>query len=170
MPNVTVKTAIISPDEHYRYWLVRLWANDPVAVFVMLNPSTADAVDDDPTIRRCVDFANRWGCGGLIVVNLFAYRATSPRDLVMADIDSDVYGPDNELHQTNALNIAKKYNAPIICGWGKDGDVNEAGRKFYEQHSTDYHLQCLGVNSDGSPKHPLYLSAQTQPMDWNGYD
>lgn len=167
MPKVTVKTAIISPGEKYRYWLVRLWNHDPVAVFIMLNPSTADAETDDPTIRRCVDFANRWGCGGIIVANLFAYRATDPAELMNVD---DPFGPDNELHQINALNIAKKYDAPIICGWGSmTGLVSKVPKEFFNRVSADYRLQCLGVNADGSPKHPLYIPAETEPMDWNGY-
>lgn len=76
------KSAVLSADRRYRYGLFRIWDLErPLAMFVGLNPSTADETDDDPTIRRCVRFASDWQYGGLIMANLFAYRATSPRDL-----------------------------------------------------------------------------------------
>ena len=78
-------SARLSDDRRYRYLLVRRWDNTlPDATFVMLNPSTADERDDDPTIRKCIGFAKRWGCGGIKVVNLYAFRATNPRDCFAA--------------------------------------------------------------------------------------
>src|SRR4028119_2392792 len=88
--------AIFDPTRTYRYALWRTWdaARPPVA-FVLLNPSTADARRDDPTIRRCANFARTWGFGGLEVVNLFAFRATHPTDLKCA---ADPVGPQNDVH------------------------------------------------------------------------
>src|SRR5262245_19133112 len=90
------KEALISPCGLYRYWLTRTWDNSLRRVcWVMLNPSTADAEQDDPTIRRCVGFARSWGAGGIIVVNLFAFRASDPKALLRA---ADPVGPDNDGH------------------------------------------------------------------------
>ena len=91
--------AVISDCGKYRYRLTRKWGYGRPCGFIMLNPSTADALHDDPTIRRCVGFAKAWGCGALIVVNLFAVRATSPREMMRAD---DPVGPENKEHVQRA--------------------------------------------------------------------
>ncbi len=95
--------ATLSADRIYRYTLTRevdMFGNGEAAMFLMLNPSTADETEDDPTIRRCIGFARRWGYSTLHVANLFAFRATSPADLKMA---SDPIGPDNDRHLVNRL-------------------------------------------------------------------
>jgi len=80
------RDALISPCSQYRYWLLRRWSNRPLATFVMLNPSTADANSDDATIRKCMGFADAWGLGGIWVVNLFALRSTNPYGLVSDEV------------------------------------------------------------------------------------
>ncbi|MFD3920195.1 DUF1643 domain-containing protein [Streptomyces sp. NPDC058595] len=94
-----IRTALISDCGRYRYRLTRTWGPGPAAVMVMLNPSTADGTQDDPTVRRCVTFADAWGCGGLIVVNLYAWRATKRAELKLAP---DPVGPDNDAHLRTA--------------------------------------------------------------------
>lgn len=113
----------------------------------MLNPSTADALQDDPTIRRCIGFAVREGCGGLKVVNLFAFRATSPEDMMMA---ADPHGPRNAEYLHDALSG----DGPIaIAGWGAHPMAKEVGKALARRYS----LNCLGVTKEGAPRHPLYI-------------
>lgn len=133
----------------YRYLLYRRWADGPRCVFVMLNPSTADETSDDPTIRRCIGFAKREGCGALKVVNLFAYRATSPKAMKAA---ADPVGPDNDVHIMDAFDTA---DGPIICAWGAHGSY--LGRDRAVVGLIDAPLFCFGLTKGGSPKHPLYL-------------
>ena len=144
--------AVISPCGMYRYRLSRTWGEAKAAAFIMLNPSTADASEDDPTIRRCIGFAKSWGGGGLVVVNLFAFRATSPKDLIKA---ADPIGPGNHDYIFEAV-----YSQDIaVCAWGTKGDFmnqnNEVVR--YIRSGSDVPLACLGVTKDGHPRHPLYL-------------
>jgi hypothetical protein len=141
--------ALFSPCGAYRYRLSRAWADGPTAAFVMLNPSTADATKDDPTIRRCIGFAKREGCGGLVVVNIFAFRATSPADMRAAD---DPIGPDNDEHIMDALVDA---DGPVVAAWGSLGSYR--GRDHDVRLLTDVPLWCLGLTKAGAPRHPLYV-------------
>jgi len=150
---LTKSDAIISECGQYRYKLTRTWGEEKSAVFVMLNPSTADASEDDATIRRCIGFAKKWHCGGLIVVNLFAYRATKPTELLSA---SDPQGPDNFVHVFNAAQGAQF----IVCAWGAHSNLNGQDKKIIAcmRRATNMaHLVCLGTTKYGHPKHPLYL-------------
>lgn len=150
--------AHISSCGRYRYMLRRSWSGDPRAVFVMLNPSTADALQDDPTIRRCIGFAKAWGCGGLWVGNLYAYRATNPRDLWTVD---DPVGPDNDLWLAScALGVA----GPVVAAWGAHArpDRVDAVRRLPGMGS----LEALGVTTAGAPRHPLYLPKAAQLAPW----
>lgn len=148
-----IKTASISPCGRYRYGLTRQWSDLPLMGFIMLNPSTANADVDDPTIRRCMGFARREGCGGISVVNLFPLRATKPEDL-WATRYHKRFGPrsDEELRRH-----VRMVAGPLVAAWGADGDrlggdAVEAIRKRYGSQ-----LLCLGVTSKGAPRHPLYL-------------
>ena len=151
-------TAILSDCGLYRYRLTRRWDDGPTCGFIMLNPSTADADLNDPTIRRCIGFAKREGCGGLVVVNLFALRATDPKELARHPFP---VGPDwrHWLDVTLA-----EIDGPLIAGWGAQKGIaiqvettrqalNAAGRK----------VMCLGKTADGSPRHPLYIKGD-QPL------
>jgi len=114
-----VRSAVISPCGLYRYRLSRQWTEPSYSLaFVMLNPSTADAEVDDPTIRRCIGFARREGYGGIEVVNLYAFRATSPDDLWKA---KDPCGPENEGHLISIARASVGYGTPIVCAWGAHG-------------------------------------------------
>lgn len=146
---LTESSAIISPCGLYRYRLSRRWDDGPTCVFVMLNPSTADAAQDDPTIRRCIGFAKREGCGALDVVNLFAFRATSPAHMKAAP---DPIGLDNDDHVMCALVDA---DGPVIAAWGAHGSFR--GRDSTVRLLTDVPMSCLGLTKAGAPRHPLYV-------------
>ena len=150
--------AVFSRDGRYRYRLWRRWKRSlPVVAFVMLNPSTADAQRDDPTIRRCIGFARRWGCGGIEVVNLFALRATDPRRLRYT---RDPVGPENVAHLARAAGRASL----VVAAWGADPAVGTRGTELARRLSR--RLRCLGVTRAGAPRHPLYLrsSARAVPL------
>lgn len=141
--------AIISACGLYRYRLSRYWSTGKTAVFVMLNPSTADATQDDPTIRRCIGFARREGCGGLVVVNLFAFRATSPDDMKAA---ADPVGPENDAHIRAVTSAA---DGPVIAAWGAHG--SHGGRAAHVRGLIGAPLWCLSKTKAGAPGHPLYI-------------
>lgn len=149
-------SAIISDDGVYRYRLEREWdaERDKVA-FLMLNPSTADATADDPTIRRCVGFAKSWGFGGIIVGNLFALRATSPRALYG---HPDPVGPENDEH----LRRIALDSETIVCAWGNHGSIHGRADTVYKLLD-GRNLAALIATSKGEPGHPLYVPALTQP-------
>lgn len=155
------KTADISDCGTYRYSLSRIWdESKPKVLFVMLNPSTADADKDDPTIRRCIGFAQSWGYGGLIVCNLFAFRATNPLEL------SRVFDPaaeENLSHLNHNANTVEM----IICAWGNEPILKRIENQrhtveFIYAHRTKVHYLALSKN--GIPKHPLYLKKDLQPI------
>ncbi|MFF7527305.1 DUF1643 domain-containing protein [Streptomyces pseudovenezuelae] len=136
----------------YRYLLTRIWDPDvkPV-VFLMLNPSTADALEDDPTIRRCTSFARRERAGGLVVVNLFGLRSTDPRALLH---HRDPVGRYNDAFVRQATDQASK----VICAWGAAGVTGDRGREVTRAlEARKVPLFCLGRTSTGQPRHPLYL-------------
>ena len=141
-------TAILSDCGLYRYRLTRRWADGPTCGFIMLNPSTADASQDDPTIRRCIGFARRENCGALIVVNLFAYRATKPIALLDA---SDPVGPHADHHLLDAI---AEVDGPLIAAWGS---WNRGTRAADVKAMIGRHCVCLGKTNDGHPRHPLYV-------------
>jgi hypothetical protein len=142
----------------YRYTLTRRWANDgPTATFIMLNPSTADAEQDDPTIRRCLGFAKALGCGRLIVGNLYAYRATKPADLWLA---ADPVGPDNDA----TLAALADTDGPLIAAWGINAKPARVGAALTLLGPK---LTALGVTKQGAPRHPLYLPGTVRPTPFD---
>lgn len=147
--------ATISKCETYRYLLRRIWSDATPLGVVMLNPSTADMTTDDNTIRRCVNFAKSFGHGGILVANLFAYRATKPEELFTA---ADPVGPDN-LAQVEAM---LQQVESVLCAWGTQGDFLGQGKKMTEFIAKRKPMYCLGVNKNGSPKHPLYIASSTK--------
>lgn len=157
-------TATFSPCGAYRYTLARQWGNEPPAIFVMLNPSTADAATDDPTIRRCVGFARRWHLDGIVVVNLFALRATDPRAL---RDHPDPVGPENDDRILAALEWYQ--SSPVVAAWGAHGGLYGRDRAMLGliRDAVDRPL-CLGTTRSGHPRHPLYLPADTVLMSYEG--
>jgi hypothetical protein len=147
-------TATFDVTGRYRYRLGRWWGPGPRVAFVMLNPNTADAVRDDPTIRRCVAFAKSWGCGSADVVNLFARRARDPRQLARA---VDPVGPDNDRHLRRALREADL----VVCAWGASPLARSRAAEL-PPILGGRPLRCLGLTKQGAPRHPLYLRRDTR--------
>jgi len=156
-----VASATFDATRTYRYRLTRAWdPGSPVVAFVMLNPSTADADHLDPTVRRCVGFARDWGFGALEVVNLFAFRATDPADLVRAP---EPVGVDNDLAIVDAVRGVDR----VVVAWGTRG----THRHRAESVSTllaGCHVRpmALGTTRDGHPRHPLYVPGDAAPARW----
>jgi len=141
---------IFSPCRRYRYTLSRsINTGGKQVLFVMLNPSTADEVQNDPTIRRCIRFAQREGGSILNVVNLFAWRSTDPG--VLGEV-LDPIGPDNDRHIVEAATKSSL----IVCAWGVHGAFMQRG-KAVQQLLADRPLYALGFTKDGAPRHPLYV-------------
>jgi hypothetical protein len=150
--------AFISDCGTYRYALMRRWAEGWPLRFVMLNPSTADASLDDPTIRRCTGFARREGYGALIVLNLYAYRATNPKVLVTC---ADPVGPHNDTILWAHLLAAAEGPTPVVAAWGANAKRERVAHVLGLRPSVDW--RCLGVTKDGQPRHPLYVRGD-QPL------
>lgn len=157
--------AEFSPCRTYRYALWRHWDWQGYAncvAFIGLNPSTADEVIDDPTIRRCIGFAKAWGYGGLYMLNLFAFRATDPAVMKAA---ADPIGPTNN----EQLAYYQTHVGLTIAAWGRHG--SHGGRSTGIRGVLRGPVHCLGTNKDGSPKHPLYLKGDTKPtLLWGARD
>ncbi len=154
-----IRAAQISQCQRYRYTLVRQWSDaEPCGLWIMLNPSTADAERDDPTIRKCMELSRRAGHGGIVVVNLFAYRATDPKSLRDA---ADAIGPEND----GVLARETERAGMIVAAWGNHGALKnrdvEAKRLI---HRTMYHF---GLTKMGQPRHPLYLPNAAIPIRWD---
>ncbi len=153
-----IMDALLSDCNNYRYWLTRTWDVDKSrAVFVGLNPSTADAHVDDATIRRCVAFSRDWGCGGLVMLNLFALRSTDPR--VLKDTTKD---PIGEFNDSFIQRFVCSERGPVVCCWGNNGqyrlrylDVLKLIRPLTPV------IMCFAQNNSGQPKHPLYVKGDT---------
>ena len=154
---MNVKGAVLSPCRRYRYVLTREWAAATgYAMFIGLNPSTADETQDDPTIRRCVAFAKAWGYSGLCMANLFAFRATDPKDMKAT---ADPVGPDNDLWLKQSAAGA----GIVVAAWGANGAYK--GRDAEVLAMIDP-LHCLKLTKDGCPGHPLYLPAASTPTPY----
>lgn len=158
------KTARISPCGLYREILTRYWGpGDAMFPFIWLNPSTADANVDDPTIRRGMGFAKREGAAGMVIGNLYSFRATDPKTLIKAQ---DPYGPNNDETLRLIAVQAVAAGMPICCGWGASNPngyaVLRALRIFTSVGGAK--LVCLGRTKEGHPRHPLYVKAD-QPFE-----
>lgn len=156
-------TAILSKDGRYRYQLTRRWAEGAdTALWIMLNPSTATASKDDPTIRRCISFSQSFGMASLMVVNLFAFRATDPKKL-LALKPEEAIGPNNAAVLGAAMSIA----SCVIAAWGAlPQKLWTASKPSRDVIQTCKKLQCLGRAKSGAPRHPLYVRSETPLMPW----
>lgn len=156
-------SAVISSCGRYRYVLSRPSEVDnperSTALFLMLNPSTADAEMDDPTIRRCRGFAKTWGCNGLIVANLYAFRATHPKDLWLQD---DPVGPEND----SWLARLAREHGDVICAWGANARTERVAEVAEALSEVGARLWCLGSTKSGAPRHPLYIRADQPLTRW----
>lgn len=148
--------AIFSSCKKYRYVLTRHigGAKGPM-LFIMLNPSTADAEKDDPTIRRCIGFAKREGVSTLTIVNLFAYRATDPKELKEVE---DPVGPENDIHIKRELEYHRTMGA-IIAAWGANPIAIQRGHTILKRSAF---VLCMGKTKSGAPRHPLYIPSTAE--------
>jgi hypothetical protein len=147
-----------SPCRTWRYWLSRTWDETlPALVVIGLNPSTADETQDDPTIRKCIKFAKTWGFGGLVMLNLYAYRSTDPKGLKKA---KDPVGPAND-----ATILERTEGRQVLCAWGTHGTYLNRDLKV-KRMLAGRNLVCLKQTKDGHPQHPLYLKDSTQPISY----
>lgn len=155
------RSAIFSPDRKYRYRLAIKWGSNPPVNFLMLNPSTADEVSNDPTVERCERRARQLGFGSVIITNLFAWRSTDPCQLYLP---GDRVGPDNNDWIIDAATEA----ALVVCGWGRHGTY--LGRGNFVRSIlvlAEIQLYYLKLSSNtGQPWHPLYLPYSLQPTKW----
>lgn len=150
--NKMQKFARLSDCGRYRYSLVRIWDEAlPRLVFVMLNPSTADALTDDHTVTKCIGFADRNGFGSILIVNIWAYRATKPADLRAANWDT---GPDNDAFLQGVLISPDT----IICAWGANAANRWEPQRFVRlAKMCNKPLHALRLTKTGIPAHPLML-------------
>lgn len=165
----TKSSAKLSDCGTYRYELIREWSMSDLAsnsvkegkvVFCLLNPSTADAVNDDRTITRCVGFAQNWGYSRLVVVNLYAYRTPDPDELLQC---SDPVGANNDKYILNNTKEA----ALFVAGWGTKSPTPIRQNDVLDMlRSRGIVVHALGVNADGTPKHPSRLSGRTVPRPY----
>ena len=155
--------AIYSPCERYRYRLTRVWDRaGPNALFVMLNPSTATEVQNDPTVERCERRARALGYGAFCVVNIFAFRATDPQ---VMRAQTDPVGPEND---AMIVGSARDWADRIICAWGTHGAYLGRGPQVEGLlRETRKPLFHLGLSKAGHPKHPLYIGYDRQPEIWS---
>lgn len=148
-------TAVLSPCGTYRYHLTRCWGHGALMPIIMLNPSTADAYLDDRTIGRCKAFADREGLSGISVCNLYAFRSRHPSDLLRA---ADPVGPDNATWLETLAGMAVANDTPVVCAWGGSmGATAATGHALSILRRVGAKTQCLGLNKDGTPKHPLFV-------------
>jgi len=153
----TPNGAMFSPLAVYRYKLWRIWdKSKPMIMFICLNPSTADAVKNDPTITRCQVRAKLLGYGGMYFANIFAYKSTQIDGLLHSD--DPIGNPEND---KAILEMARNSNA-VVCGWGNYGSyLNRSGDLVDTLSLAGIKLWCLGINRTGEPVHPLYVAYYT---------
>ena len=147
--------AIISEDKKYRYVLSRIWdESKPIVMIMGLNPSTADAMNDDPTITKCINFAKSWGYGGVYMLNLFAFRTSNPQTMLDAD---EPIGMENDKYLVEYSLKCDK----VVCAWGNDGSYKNRSSEIKSKLGNLYYL---ALNKSGEPSHPLYLKSELVPI------
>lgn len=150
-----VRKVKISKCGKYRYMLMREWDKSlPKVMFIMLNPSTADGEQDDPTIRRCIGFAKDWGYGGISVFNIFPYISTDPKG-IHTSIKPNLKNRALILQNNQAHKLK-------ILAWGNNDLISDAHIDFIFNNLSGLH--CLGLTKLGNPKHPVRLSKDTKPI------
>lgn len=167
----TPNGAIFSPDREHRYLLWRVWDSSlPPIAFIGLNPSTADEIINDRTVSRCIDYAHRWGAGGLLMLNIFGYRSTYPKDLYTH--------PEPIGSEMDAYLLATIEQVPLVvsaCGthgkyldrWQQVMSLLQAHCTYLQQQGKPVPKLCyLDRNQDGTPKHPLYQKADRLPIEF----
>lgn len=158
MSDAMIRDAALSEDGVYRYSLTRRWGPGRHVTFVMLNPSTADALVDDPTIRRCIGFARSWDFGALRVVNLYALRSTDPKGLW--GHPQPAGGPENDAAILDAL----RNSGMVVAAWGAHARPHRVAAFRDLAREAGVRVWALKVTKAGAPGHPLYLPASSEPF------
>jgi hypothetical protein len=154
-------TAIFSEDYKYRYLLERDWSKGSSILFILLNPSTADADKLDPTLKRAYNIAKKYGYGKLVVVNIFAVRGSDP------SVIKDIVDPIGELNNYYIKKYSKKADR-IIIGWGNHGIYKNRSLEILKILKIYYDkIYVLGINKSGEPKHPLYTKKNIKLKKYN---
>ena len=155
------RKAVFSPCRNWRYHLSQKWdADKNNLIWLLLNPSTADETQNDPTVERCERRARMWGFGGVEVFNIFAYRATDPLDM---KAQKDPVGPEND--EWIAEYARRSLETTAIIGWGEHGAHNDRGRRVLDiLKANQARVNALHVNASGHPKHPLYIGYKREPF------
>lgn len=159
------RNAVLDASLLYRYVLFRGRgdAQSKTVVWIMLNPSTADGLQDDPTIRRCMSFTEAWNCNRMLVVNLFAYRTSNPDVLWQAQqAQVDIVGPANDLYIARALRDATH----VIAAWGSQRNAQPRVDQLLNDTLRDQELLCLKQTREGHPAHPLYIPKHQELEVW----
>lgn len=155
------RSAIFSLDRQLRYVLTRRWSRGKrMLLWIMLNPSSASAAHDDPTIRRCMTFAGDWGYDGIYVVNLFPYRTPIPTDLLRVEIHDGI-----ELQNLQYIRQYQDKSASIVCAWG-NGPILRKLQPNFTFFSPKYNYHFIKLSKFGVPMHPLYLPKKLQLQRW----
>ena len=164
-PKYVDQGATFSKNGLYRYLLWRQWgqAFPPSVLFVLCNPSTADAEKLDPTLRRCVAYAQEWGFGRMEVANIFAFRSTDPEAMRSA---ADPVGPENDGHIIEAARDADL----VVAGWGTHGSHRDRGDVVLSLLTIAGPVHALRITRNGHPSHPLYLPRTLRPFLWRSRD
>ncbi len=157
--------AYLSDDRAFRYWLLRYWNEAlPLMALIGSNPSKADEKKNDPTIRKEIGFAERLGFGGILKINVGAFRATDPKDWKAA---RDPFGPENSVEHLQGY-LIKFAPSIVVAAWGRPCLTSERGRHRAEAIKNNIlGMQCWGRNADGSPHHPLMLAYSTKLEPFN---
>ena len=155
-----------SPDRSHRYFLRRpaglLDQDKPVIAFILLNPSIADELKDDPTVAKCRRYAAGWGFGEVIVLNAFAYRATDPKNM---RAHPDPVGPENDATVLATATAVHELGGTLLCGWGTHGAHLDRSAQLQDLLA-HFPLKAFTLTKHGEPGHPLYLRGDLQPMQW----
>jgi len=163
----THKSAVFSTDRLYRYRLARRWdTGSGIVTWLMMNPSIADEQIEDNTIKRCIEFSNRFGYAGLEIVNMFGLISTNPIALVL---HPEPVGPGNDQAILDAAAVSQCF----ICAWGalpKPSMVARARRVSRMLHAAGTNLHVLAVTKGRSPRHPLYLEPNLAPVPWTDWE
>lgn len=160
-----ITNALLSDDRVFRYWLLRQW-NPAMRLMAVIgcNPSTADENDDDPTIRKVIGFATRLGFGGVLMLNVGAFRATDPKEWKAS---RDPFGPSNSIDHLHAY-LFRWQPSLIIAAWGRPCVASQRGAHRAEEIKKNIiGMKCWGRNKDGSPRHPLMLAYSTELESFN---
>lgn len=159
------RTAVISDCKLYRYELRRVWDDTkPMLPVCMLNPSWADADQEDMTLLALIHFAKLWGYGGLLIVNFYAFRSPSPKEMFAQG--TKAFGPDNDNYIKAAIQYAAANGGKLLAAWGNDGNVG-GYHTYFKLLARDSRVDliCLGTTQSGQPKHPMARGKHRIPRD-----